>query len=432
MKFLIIISALSVACICSCTATSEEQKIEQLLKDNAKELTDIRVLLNHIDATDGKIKDQLEQQRVWLPAINRIDELIGKLNQFLEAQSVVVLEALTNVTLKAGQNSERLSKELAALAHLQYATKQNVNGLEVQLEIYQKQMIGNARIIENNILDLTKLVTRAVLPKLNGLQCSYDSLETSQINIEVELKSLARLKDINDDSNGKLYLLGEQLSSLNRSQEARLSALTADIEKLNPLNSWQIENSLRELIISQKRIEYDIDACSQSALPVYPVPEYPQSYELNPPTSQPRIQEVQLAPVWSVKEPKQPGMLRATCSQLLLTIIPFSFVIYLAGEQSGPYYASAYAKAPQTKPKASYSSRSNSAKSVSWQQPLPWEAATSYRSAPAPSKPHDSASKRKKPASSPTPCPQAQYAPKSSRHSAPPAYGPPPSPPQSY
>lgn len=314
-------------CLFTITCAHEGKKIELLVEENTKELEQTRKLLGNIDASNGKLISQLEQQRVWLAAITRVDELLVKLNQFIDAQSVVVLEALNNVTLNSGKNAERLHKDLGSLNRIQLSTKQQISGLENKLEAYQKHLLQSAHSIDNNILALTKLVTRTVLPQLNGLKCSFDSLETSQINIEVELKSLPRIKEINEDSNSKLYVLAEQLGSLNRTQEARLSVLISAINKLNPVSAWQIENALRELIISQKRIESDLQVCEKRPTPQYPIPAspaaYPQSYELNshapqsyegnPVELQARASyqgnQVNPSQVSSVKEPHQPGML---------------------------------------------------------------------------------------------------------------------------
>lgn len=327
LKMNTLLTIVWLGCLFTITCAYEGKKIELLVEENTKELEETRKLLGNIDATNGKIISQLEQQRVWLAAITRVDELLGKLNQFIDVQSVVVLEALNNVTLKSGKNAERLHKDLGSLNRIQLSTKEQISGLENKLETYQKYLLQSAHSIDNNILALTKLVTRAVLPQLNGLKCSFDSLETSQINIEVELKSLPRIKEINEDSNSKLYVLGEQLGSLNRTQEARLSVLISAINKLNPINALKIENALRELINSQKRIELDLHACEQQPEPQYPIPAspaaYPQSYELSPYTPQsyegnpPALQahasyqgkQVHHSQVSSVKEPHQPGML---------------------------------------------------------------------------------------------------------------------------
>lgn len=315
--------------VCSLTIAcgKENQKIEEQLALNTEELVNTRKLIDHIDVTNGKIISQLEQQSVWLAAITRVDELLGKLNQFQSAQTIVVLEALNNVTLKSGQNADRLYKDLENLNRIQLLTTQQITSLENKLEGYQKYLQRNARSVENNILDLTKLVTRAVLPQLNGLKCSFDSLETSQINIEVELKGLARIKDINEISNSKLCVLGDQLTSLNRTQDARLSALTLAVKELNPINAWQIENALSELINSQKRIELDLKVGEKRSSPHYPIPAspaaYPESYELNAPAPEsyrlnpqsPQAREsyqskqVNLSQVWSVREPNHSGML---------------------------------------------------------------------------------------------------------------------------
>lgn len=107
-------------------------------------------------------------------------------------------------------------------------------------------------------------------------------------------------------------------------------------------------------------------------------------------------------------------------STILLQKLKITFNIFL-GQLPNPYYANAYAHAPQpqaSKPaKPSYSS--NPQQSVSWQQPLPWEAVTSYQSAPSPAKPNHSAPNRQRPQPSPKPSPR-KHIPDTSRYSAPP------------
>lgn len=294
----------------SCICAGNAQSIERLLALNTKELNETKALLRHIDATNENIKNSIEQQRGWLDAIKNLDGQLGKLSLFLDAQSVVVQEALNNITLKSGIHAERVSKELGSLARLQISTKQQISGLEQKLDGYQKHVLQNAHSIENNILDLTKLITRAVLPQLNGLQCSFDSLETSQINIEVELKSLARLKEISEDSNLKLITLASKLISLNRTQEVQFGKLTHTLSQLKPLNSWQIESALRELIVSQKRIELDLEACDRRPKSHYAKHSSSSSHS----SSEVESTDINSHPqsqVWSHKEPKQQSMSHA-------------------------------------------------------------------------------------------------------------------------
>ncbi|EDW13472.1 uncharacterized protein LOC6578108 [Drosophila mojavensis] len=395
----------------SCICTGSAQSIERLLAENTKELNETKALLRHIDATNENIKNSIEQQRDWLDAIKNVDGQLDKLNLFLDAQSVVVQEALNNITLKSGIHADRVSKELGSLARLQISTKQQISGLEQKLDGYQRHVLQNARSIENNILDLTKLITRAVLPQLNGLQCSFDSLETSQVNIEVELKSLARLKEISEDSNIKLITLTSKLINLNRTQEAQFEKLTHALSQLKPLNSWQIESALRELIVSQKRIELDLEACDRRQTAHYAKHSSSSSH----PSYEVELADVAPPPrsqVWSHKEPNE----------------------------QGSYYASVYAQVPSNKPilgkprNPNYSSyvaipaKHTSSSSVSWQQPLPWETVPAYQSVPAvvpkpkPNrpKPYQSApasgSERKRPAPNPQPCDQNQYSQHPPRH----------------
>lgn len=315
MKFLIP-TIIWLGCIYACTGASETQKIEELLSENTKALDETKLIMGHIDATNNQIKAGIEQQQTWLAAIKNVDELLAKLNQFLDVKTVVVLEALNNVTLKSGLASERLSKDLFGLSQLQLATKQQIISLEQKMEVYQKHVLKNARSIDNNILELTKLITRAVLPQLNGLQCSFDSLETSQINIEVELKSLGRIKDVSEETHSQLSILGEQLCSLNRTQNAGLSLLTSAVRQLKPLSSWQVESALRELIISQKRIELDLEACEKRSSSPYFIPDsspasYSQSYEVLTPAAQPQppaSNNVNPKQTWSTKQPNQQSM----------------------------------------------------------------------------------------------------------------------------
>ncbi|KAL7740430.1 hypothetical protein ACLKA6_013224 [Drosophila palustris] len=376
MKFLIP-TIIWLGCIYACTAASETKKIEELLSGNTKALDETKLIMSHIDATNNQIMAGIEQQKTWLAAIKNVDELLAKLNQLLNVKTVVVLEALNNMTLKSGLVSERLSKDLFGLSQLQLSTKQQIISLEQKMEVYQKHVLENARSIDNNILELTKLITRAILPQLNGLQCSFDSLETSQINVEVELKSLGRIKDVSEETHSQLSILGEQLCSLNRTQNAGLSLLTSAVRQLKPLNSWQIESALRELIISQKRIELDLEACEKRSSSQYLIPgtssaSYLPNYEVQTPAAQPQPtapKKVNVKQAWSIKQPNQQS------------------------ESSGSYYASAYASAPQPKPKSTnprYNyddvkpAKASTGHGVSWQAPLPWDAATSFQTIPEP------------------------------------------------
>lgn len=314
MKILLTITLLG--CICASSAEKEVKNIEQLVAENTKELSDTKLILHHIDATNERIKASIEQQRSWLESIKHVDGLLAKLNLFLDAQGALVQEAFNNITLKSGLHAERVSKELGGLVRLQLSTQQQISGLEQKLDAHQKHVLQNARSIDNNILELTKLITRAVLPQLNGLQCSFDSLETSQINIEVELKSLTRVKDISEDSNRKLKVLGDQLVSLNRTQDARLTVLTHALTHLKPLNTWQIEHALRELIISQKRIELDLEACERRASPHFanlPSSASYSAYEIKSHAPSPRraqpSKQVDLEQVWNAEEQNHQSML---------------------------------------------------------------------------------------------------------------------------
>ncbi|XP_023163970.2 uncharacterized protein LOC111594754 [Drosophila hydei] len=416
--------------VCICTGIA--QNIEQLIAENTKELNETKALLSHIDATNENIKNSIEQQRGWLDAIKNVDGLLGKLNDFLDAQSVVVHEALSNITIRSGIHTDRVSKELGSLARLQISTKQQISALEQKLDGYQKHVIQNARSIDNNILDLTKLITRAVLPQLNGLQCSFDSLETSQINIEVELKSLARIKDINEDSNLKLVTLANQLFDLNRTQDSRFGMLTHALSQLKPLKTWQIESALRELIVSQKRIELDLEACDQRPISHYAKQSSSSyvSYENESPNTADPIP----AQVWTHSEPNQ----RSSYYTSVNSPKP------MTGNPKNPNYSS-YVVSP-----AKHISSSSS--SVSWQQPLPWETMSAYQSAPAPvsklkpdplawsteshkpylpaPKPRQSGPVSRRPAPNPQPCVQNQYSQNPQRSSA--SYGPPAPPAQSY
>ncbi|TDG42736.1 hypothetical protein AWZ03_010842 [Drosophila navojoa] len=403
-------------CICAGSA----QSIERLLAESTKELNETKALLRHIDATNENIRNIIEQQRGWLDAIKNVDGQLNKLNLFLDAQSVVVQEAFNNITLKSAIHADRVSKELGGLARLQISTKQQISGLEKKLDGYQKHVLQNTRSIENNILDLTKLITRAVLPQLNGLQCSFDSLETSQINIEVELKSLARLKEISEDSNLKLITLASKLISLNRTQDTQFEKLAHAVSQLKPLNSWQIESALRELIVSQKRIELDLEACDRR-------PKYHYDKHSSP-SSRPsyEVESVDIAPppqsqVRSHKEPNQQSSYYAS----VYSQVPSSKPI--PGKPRNPNYSS-YVAVPAT-------SSSFSSSSVSWQQPLPWETVPAYQSTPAvvsklrpnppiwsptSHKPYQpapaSAPERKRPAPYPQPCAQNQYSQHPPRH----------------
>ncbi|KRF77807.1 uncharacterized protein [Drosophila virilis] len=410
-------------CHCSCpkgSAETQVKNIKQMLEENTKELTDTKLILHHIDATNERIKASIEQQRSWLESIKNIEGLLAKLNLFIDAQGAVVQEAFNNITLKSGLHAERVSKELGGLVRLQISTQQQINGLEQKLDSHQKHVLQSARSIDNNILELTKLITRAVLPQLNGLQCSFDSLETSQINIEVELKSLTRVKDISEDSKRKLKVLGDQLVSLNRTQNARLAVLTHALTHLKPLNTWQIEHALRELIISQKRIELDLEACERRASPhsaSYSAYEI-KSHAPPPPRAQ-SSKQWDLEHVWNAEEQNQQNAHGSPSHLVAPTARKPAGSSFVSWQQPLPWEAvSPYQSAPAPKPKPN---------------PLAWPTEPHYLSAPAPApKPYQTGSGHRRPTANQKPCAQDQRPHSPPRHSAPASYGPPAAPAESY
>ncbi|EDW27303.1 GL21215 [Drosophila persimilis] len=463
----ILLSLLFLGCICSCLG--DDEHITELLTKNTEELSETNALLTSIDTVGKRIEANLKEQREALQVIGLVEQLLAKQNNFLEAQAEALLETFANSSRQGHEYAKKTAKELHDMALLQEGTKHLILHLEAKLDAYQKHLIQSARGIDRSIDGLTKLVTRTVLPQLNGLQCSFDSLETSQINIEVELKSLSGVKELSEDSNHKLGILDHQLKHLNRTQEARLEGLTSAVRHLRPLNTRQIEGALRELIISQKRIELDLEECgkhshnphhipppksdSQSYAPtppqhshhapqpeshsqsyVAPAPHNPHhgsqqeshlhSYGIAAPQphhpnqqsyQQTRSKPVDLVQMWSIKDPENPG------------------------EHSENHRVSAYAESPE--PRAEHASSSNprhyekseshqntgaaSSHSVSWQHPLPWEEVSPYHSAPNPSQPWKPASPHQ-----PLPRPQPKQNPCEKGHSA--GYASSPASPQSY
>ncbi|SPP85472.1 uncharacterized protein LOC117587931 [Drosophila guanche] len=416
----ILVSLLFVGCLCSCSCIGDDgQKITELLTKNTEELSEANALLSSIDTVGKRIESNLEAQRKALQVIGLVEQLLAKQNDFLEAQAEALLETFANSSRQGHEYAKRTQQELHDLTRLQEGTKHLILHLEAKLDAYQKHLIQSARGIDRSIDGLTKLVTRSVLPQLNGLQCSFDSLETAQINIEVELKSLSGVKELSEDTNNKLGILDHQLKHFNRTQEARLEALTSAVRHLRPLNTRHIEAALRDLIISQKRIELDVENCGkhshqhnprpESHSPSYgptehqhphhaPQPEshyssythqqhgsqqeshhqgygniapQPHHHEQQHYQQQASAKPVDVVQVWSIKEPQKHG------------------------ERPENHRVSAYAESPE--PKAKHASWSEthqssgpvSAHSVSWQQPLPWEEASPYQSAPSPNHPHE-------------------------------------------
>ncbi|XP_022224985.1 class E vacuolar protein-sorting machinery protein HSE1 [Drosophila obscura] len=424
----VLLSVLFVNCVCICSCLRDDGQITELLTKNTKELTEANNLLTSINTVGKRIQVNLEEQQKALQVLGHVEQILAKQNEFLEAQAEALLETFANNSRQGHEYAKRTAKELHDLAQLQEGTQHLILHLEAKIDAYQKHLVQSARGIDRSIDGLSKLVTRAVLPQLNGLQCSFASLETSQINIEVELKSLAGVKELSVDSNQKLGVLDHQLKQFNRTQEARLEALTSAVRHLRPLNTREhIEAALRELIISQKRIEVDLEDCgkhshhsqhsprpeshSQGYRPAdphhphhapqpeshshgygAPAPQHPhhphhgsqqephlQSYGNSAPQphhphqqqyQQTRSKPVDLVQVWSIKEPQKPG------------------------EHPENHRVSAYAESPE--PKAKHASWSNSrpngeseshqSTSVSWQH-LPWEEVSPYQSAPSPNHP---------------------------------------------
>ncbi|XP_016945068.3 activating signal cointegrator 1 complex subunit 2 homolog [Drosophila suzukii] len=343
-------------CLSGIRAEEELESIDDLLKDNAKGVKTANALLTRIAAVSEETQAGLAEQKEALKALTLIEELLAKLTLTLEASSQNLVATLLNISKQGEEYGHRTEAELLELARLQEGTKELINVLEAKLDAYQRHVLHSSRNIDKSIDGLAKLITRTVLPQLNGLKCTFDSLETSQINVEVELKSLAGVKELNENSYHKLDVLENQLKQLNRTQEQRLDTLITAVKHLQPHSSRKVEAALRELIISQKRIEVDLEECSrhqpypgyqdESYLPTYggevPEPQY----------SQPKPKQVDLEQVWSIKEPPKQG------------------------EYSGSYRVTAYAQSPEPR------ENQQSSSAVSWRPSLPWENAFPYQSAP--------------------------------------------------
>ncbi|KAH8353481.1 hypothetical protein KR084_011273 [Drosophila pseudotakahashii] len=386
-------------CLAAClSGIQAEESIADLLKDNAKGVEVANALLTRIAAVSEETQAGLAEQKEALKVLTIVEGLLAKLTLALDVSSQNLGAALLNISKQGEEYGHLTEAELLELARLQAGTKELLNVLEAKMDAYQRHVLHSSRNIGKSIDGLAKLITRTVLPQLNGLKCTFDSLETSQINVEVELKNLAGVKELGENSNHKLDVLEHQLKQLNRTQEQRLDTLIDAVKHLQPLSSWKVEAALRELIISQKRIELDLDECSRHQ----PYPEYGHQDESYLPTyageapepqySQPKPKQVDLEQVWSIKEPSKQ-----------------------AGEYSGVHRVSAYAQSPEPE------KNQQSFSAVSWRPSLPWENASPYQSAPV----HHHQPWKPAPAYEPTsqakrkPCPKEE-------HSAPATYVPSP------
>ncbi|KAH8238086.1 hypothetical protein KR026_007501 [Drosophila bipectinata] len=355
MKVLV---ALLFAIVCLARVQAEDPILEAL-EETAKDAKEAKDLLININEVSIKTQVALTQQQESLKVLDLINTLVEKLSTALDIKSQETAAALLNISKEGEQYASRTEAELLLLARLQEGTALLINQLTIKLEAYQQHVLDNSRKIDLDINNLAKLITRTVLPQLNGLKCSFDNLETSQINVEVELKNLAGIRQISESTNQKLDVLEKQLKQLNHTQEVRLDGLIAAVSHLQPLNTWKVEGALRELIISQKRIELDLEQCSRPShyshqghheetyAPSYDyVPSYaPPEPQYSPPKPKP----VDLVQVWNINEPQKQGEFVNNFNKL------------------------AYAQSPE--PKKHHP--------VSRREPLPWEAVQQYNTAPS-------------------------------------------------
>ncbi|KAH8281588.1 hypothetical protein KR054_001686 [Drosophila jambulina] len=376
-----------------------EDNLTELLKDNTNGIGRANELLGRIATIYEETKANLAAQKEALNIVTLVQELLARLEFVLVEKTDLMVATLFNISKHGEEYAKRSQAELLELARAQEVTAQLLRVLQSKMDAYQTHVLHSARGIDQNINGLARLITRTVLPQLNGLKCSVDSLETSQINVEVELRSLAGIKEISLNSNRKLDVLERQLKDLNRTQEVRLAGLTHAVKHLQPLDSWKVEGALRELIISQKRIELDLEECSHHSqsydssyridaseshyLQPHPHPQpkphsephpnphphphphplphpephpHPQPQAYPHPHPEPKPKRVDLVQVWNVKGPQKQGEYPETSR------------------------VSAYAQSPEPKKSHSQSSHSSS----TWRDSLPWDVAPQYHPAPAP------------------------------------------------
>ncbi|KAH8357256.1 hypothetical protein KR084_012704 [Drosophila pseudotakahashii] len=254
---------------------TEEEIILALLAENLGSLTQSNSLLNAISTINLNIIADLDIQSNSLDLIEDTERLLQNKTQELLSWEAELLRGVVTSIQKIDLFANRTIDTFSQLLRLQKQNQDRVKDLGDKLNVHEKQILRNSKVLDNKLSFASELLLRFVEPKVNSLTVSFTNLNTSQINSKNELDNVPLVRNLTGNSIIKLSALNNQLAVLNQTQEIYFDSLRAAVNAWAPTNLNAINDLFQTISISQKRTDLAIAICSTE----YSTQAYPTHFE---------------------------------------------------------------------------------------------------------------------------------------------------------
>ncbi|XP_016959743.1 uncharacterized protein LOC108031053 [Drosophila biarmipes] len=246
------------------TQLTEEEIILTLLAENSAAQTVSNTLLNTISTFIWNIDEELDSHSEAVDLVEDTEKLLQNKTQELLSWEAEFLQGVVTSIQKIDSFANRSIDTVAQLLSLQKQNLDRVKNLGVKLNITGAQILRTSKGLDNKLSFVKDLLLRTIEPKVNSLKESFANLNVSQINAQVELKSVPAVRNLTETSIIKLSSLNNQVAVLNRTQGNSFDSLKAAIKDWAPTNLNAVSDLIHAISISQKRTDLAFAICGSS------------------------------------------------------------------------------------------------------------------------------------------------------------------------
>ncbi|XP_064556439.1 uncharacterized protein LOC135440950 [Drosophila montana] len=247
------------------------QQLRNIVKPSSFDLSPVNNLFDKIENDIALLSFNLQEQIEQVPQPSSMQLQLTRTSLVSLNQTVKFQQSLYNTTTKVNGKMERTVHNIDLLAREQQLIKDQIKGIKKKIIFFQQELLHSSLDIDNSLLQLTELISRAVLPRLSSLNSSFSSLNISQSDLPQELQNVELVKAVHEVSINKLNFLDLQLAYLNGTQNAQLHKLTEAVMPLSPEQLKVIDKGLQDLVVAQKRIDLKLTIYDKwSAFPAKP------------------------------------------------------------------------------------------------------------------------------------------------------------------
>ncbi|XP_017873630.1 PREDICTED: uncharacterized protein LOC108621044 [Drosophila arizonae] len=252
---------------------SIENQLLHLMTDHTAQMHSSNAFLNEIGNAINLLAVNVQEQIDRLPQLNLTKQQLAKASELAKNQTQQILQKLSKMTHEVLTKMDRTTHNIEYVIQEQEVVKEQINRFQSQLNSHQQRLLNSTDSIDKHLLQLTELVSSAVLPRIQSLNHSFSSLNNSQSNIQLQLKNMAQIKEATTAAVGQLNSLDLQLAYQNLSQNSQLHKIAEAVKHFCPQQVALIDKGLQDLIVAQQRLHSKLAVCERQ-------PTRPKSYEV--------------------------------------------------------------------------------------------------------------------------------------------------------